>query len=488
MEFMKIDLPLPPIFAELEEKMDALQALQEEETNLQCKWSIAGGCLSNLYMNKPFRDIDIFADFKMKEEEIMEVFGEGVEIEYKQEFGSYGDSWNVPYLYRLAYKGYTVEIIASSQHRIFDFDLRFRYFFLQRGTVYAAKDALQDIKEEQIVIVSPNSPLSTLFRTFRFQREFGFSIDETSFSFLTWYLNTCTVEQTYIQEYLEKQITKVGREVVEAFNLYLDPYWSSDPYGPITLYFPKASFPFHEDLKDVVLDQLRNVDHPCFGLYYEPLKQYKPKELSWSIPVSVQHVLPYVHMLQEKLKVCMAKNVFSSSFIPFTMIKDEELDQKWQDYLRNPNLLPLLQHHLHHEDQSILGRLFEVELLPETVEVIGTPSLDTDAFSLGDIVHQNIWQFQVENIVYYVRKTEHGKFTLSGIDLSKANGSFYLKTIGEALVQAYPETFEFGNQNVHACYAFTPYSVTPERFFSARAIQHPFDTLTTDNYIPISSS
>jgi hypothetical protein len=117
MNFTEIHLDLPPIFREIEQK------LQKHER----KFFIGGGSLSNLYMGKEIRDIDVFHEVTLEKHEVEQLFGgyESVEtftishIDYDQEelYENEEDvprvTREIPFLYRIKYKGYQIELIRS---------------------------------------------------------------------------------------------------------------------------------------------------------------------------------------------------------------------------------------------------------------------------------------------------------------------------------------------------------------------------------------
>jgi hypothetical protein len=172
LEFVELNIQLPEKVRNIYEKIN-------EIVPNSC---IAGGCLCDLYMEKEYKDVDIFIKYCKpdKKKKIFELLEE--ELGYKQSMevtmAEYGDNMEV-YEYK---KDETIQIIFNERgiKSVKYFDLRFREFFYFKGKAYASKEALKDIEEKRLVIGSSHSPLRTFYRIMKFEKKYHFTVDQPS--------------------------------------------------------------------------------------------------------------------------------------------------------------------------------------------------------------------------------------------------------------------------------------------------------------------
>lgn len=239
--------------------------------------AIAGGFLSDSYMREHAavtdtsacraNDIDVFMQVPT------EVF-KGLDIETftrelkqeivtlcdrnyshinitKYERANCYDFISVPYIFKIEIPGLPkLEIVLSeSLERIFDFDISIRHFFNFYGQeeVYAAPIAIQDIQERQLTVVCPLTPKSTLARLFYFQKRYGFTIVEHSYSILAWVFaqkqNTVHEVYQYVIE-LEKFKNNVSMKAY-IFTCVLD-FCKKFKLEEMYLAGFRVEFPYHE--------------------------------------------------------------------------------------------------------------------------------------------------------------------------------------------------------------------------------------------------
>lgn len=212
MKLQALSIEFPSIFFEVLEKVK--RCAKNKDTNPTA--ILAGGCLSDYYMSKTcdwwserfdngyeFRDIDVFATWNLDYEMVQREFGL-TSVPSVYEDADYSPETEICGLLRFQYKGHTVEIVLVEHlRRIYDFDFRFRQFFLYDDTAYASENALLDIKEKRLNLVNPYSARSTLVRSVVFQERYGFEMDETSRNFLFSYFNFLEFRSEKVLSYIQ---------------------------------------------------------------------------------------------------------------------------------------------------------------------------------------------------------------------------------------------------------------------------------------------
>jgi len=467
MNFVEIDLKLPDEFYELEEKMKELSGEQH--------FFIGGGSISNIYMGLPVRDVDIFYTKYLVKEEVEKVFGgyESLEAHTRADFdygGGESTTWEEPYLYRIKYKGYEVELIHSPESRIYEFDLRFRQFFLVNGKVLATKEGLEDIKNKEIVISNPNNPVSTLFRIRRFEHELGFKVREISEKFLLWSFDNKGISADYAREYLEKNGHKTTPEILNSLYKWIDEHETENTTkrGHKNAIITNAPYPFHKETQAIVANYLENNYPGWVTIHYTLLEKYEPfkeKELEITIPFS--KLERRINWLTSKLKSVRTKYIISpeQSITPYPIVKKENIEKEYKGYFKNGFLQKIACLFFDKDDGRTGNILYGTTAVPEKVQVKICQKSHHDM--LGDYLTHNTLTLRIgDHFSYVIRKCTNGKYTIADIDHTFANGAaFYLQAVGDSLKEAIPEFFDFRNEHLEGIYEGNYHGVYLEYFF-----------------------
>lgn len=202
MQWMTVEIEIPGRVKKLFEKINKI------EPN-SC---IAGGFLCDLYMNEPYKDIDIF----IKERGGMKTFEKKekiVELMEKEGFKEKEVYVTQEYHEEMVVSEYEennmkVQLIYTPEgiQTIKRFDVRFREFFYFKGKVYATKEAIEDIKKKELVINFTRSPIRSMYRIFKFEKRYDFKINEGSLERFFALYNGYRVSKEQIQKYIEKAI------------------------------------------------------------------------------------------------------------------------------------------------------------------------------------------------------------------------------------------------------------------------------------------
>lgn len=276
MDLIKIDLELPDIIIDVNEKMKKItNELGKKVAHGGCiiPFSIAGGCLSNLYMKKSMNDIDIFIEFSidMGKPDITlfeEVFNTKINssdyfVDTRYEFIDH------PMIYRFEYRDFPIEIVfCNDLNRIYDFDLRFRQFYLVNDDVLTTKEAINDINDKKLVLSSPCSALSSYVRLKHFEEELGFKIDSFSEKTLLYLIDKKNYHSDGVIEFIQKK-KKLNEKVREKLVKWVEEH--TELYPENDLYYLKineASFPFSDDLKTIIdrnILHLNGIERNLFG-------------------------------------------------------------------------------------------------------------------------------------------------------------------------------------------------------------------------------
>jgi len=169
MKWTKISLTLPR----------EISTLYDNIQNIQKNSCIAGGFLSDLYMKKPYQDVDIFIkqhDEKAKKiHQLLESSGYRL-LKNEGDGNLYDFSFSV---HTYQKKKWTVQLIFTPLgiRHVKYFDFRFREFFYFKDACYATPEALQDIKQKKLVFGVSISPIKTFYRFLSFSKRYGFSYD-----------------------------------------------------------------------------------------------------------------------------------------------------------------------------------------------------------------------------------------------------------------------------------------------------------------------
>lgn len=216
LEFVKINLKIEDFVKEVYEKIQ----------NIQKNSIIAGGYLTDRYIGRKYKDVDIFIkDDRKKNEEIKKLF-EPYQIN-ERKLSSYG--------YPFATEIIDYEIHGISFQFVFTkmgikavkyFDFRFREFFYFKDSTYASKEALLDIKRKKIVFGVTKAPLVAFYRLFLFQERYGFHIDEHAFEKLKAILHLKKIPYNIIMDYFDEKIQ--DKMLKEKMKTYIKPSNTND--------------------------------------------------------------------------------------------------------------------------------------------------------------------------------------------------------------------------------------------------------------------
>lgn len=193
MKFKPVDVMVPKPIQQL------VQQIVEIEPN-SC---LAGGCLSDLYMNKSFKDVDIFINYSA------DVYVSILKQFQLSHASLYSDSSQEHYFKeRLVtvksfnYNGYPVQLIFTTlgKNIVQHFDFRFREFYYDGTNVFASPEALDDIANKQFVFGVTDNPLGSFRRLISFEKKYSdFTIEPEGFHRLQSFFN----QHVYLTEKIE---------------------------------------------------------------------------------------------------------------------------------------------------------------------------------------------------------------------------------------------------------------------------------------------
>jgi hypothetical protein len=193
MKFKPVDVMVPKPIQQL------VQQIVEIEPN-SC---LAGGCLSDLYMNKPFKDVDIFINYSadvyvsiLKQFQLshMSIYSDPSQEHYFKE--------RLVTVKSFDYNGYPVQLIFTTlgKNIVQHFDFRFREFYYDGTNVFASPEALDDIANKQFVFGVTDNPLGSFRRLISFEKKYSdFTIEPEGFHRLQSFFN----QHVYLTEKIE---------------------------------------------------------------------------------------------------------------------------------------------------------------------------------------------------------------------------------------------------------------------------------------------
>lgn len=199
MEWKTVSVPIDPDIAYL---MECIETMAPNSC-------LAGGYLSDRYMGREAKDVDIFIKHHEKRDGRISAMVKaegGVSLESKE--------IDKQYRYKMAMKvesftwrGHSVQLVFTDFGitAVKHFDFRFREFFHFRGTTYASKEALADINAKTLVFGVTKAPIVALHRLVKFKERYGFTVDEGSVSRLYQLVNEYQIPFGPIDTYLHRQ-------------------------------------------------------------------------------------------------------------------------------------------------------------------------------------------------------------------------------------------------------------------------------------------
>ena len=199
MEWQKIELDIPK----------EILNIYHEIQNIAANSCIAGGCLSDMYMKKDFKDVDIFIKANEKKQKQIEQWLETYGAKKMRE-----SRIDQSYIYKTALDVRTYQCDTYEIQLIFTpfgitapkyFDYRFREFFYFKDTCYASNEAIIDISNQKLVFGVTKAPLVALTRAMKFIDRYAFSIDETSFKRFKQLFNAYEIPVYVWEEFIKKE-------------------------------------------------------------------------------------------------------------------------------------------------------------------------------------------------------------------------------------------------------------------------------------------
>jgi len=208
-----------------------IESLFQDIASIEPNVYLAGGFLSDLYMNTPFKDVDFFIQYDVEKYQKINDF-----FDIKEYDKAYADKASAHYFEHglvdvrsFSYEGYNIQFIfmnftTNPAHR---FDFRFREFYYDGKHTFASQEALQDIQNKQFVFGITDKPERSMKRLNRFKERYpNFSVEPTSYERLQNYhsyeersKNTkCSLEE--LEDVLENPSKNSSNFLSNVFPLY----------------------------------------------------------------------------------------------------------------------------------------------------------------------------------------------------------------------------------------------------------------------------
>lgn len=280
---------------------------------------IAGGCLSDLYMNRPFKDVDIFIKAnEIKQKTIEDWFSKEGAIKLKE------SKMDAAYKYKTAldvqtyqYQDYEIQLVFTpfgvTAPKYFDY--RFREFFYFKNQSYASPEALLDIQEKKLVFGVTKAPLVALFRALKFKEKYGFEIDEFSFLRFKQLFSTYQIPNAVWDEYLQKEQYTADKQ--HRFQQWLPQKTASKPYISYTSEPLSKEWSYHLKNRHFKRDQIEEIAGTAENTQYHLLHM---------------DINPYIEKLNEQKKIAL--QMFKKVRLQLAIQYPKTADQ-WAQSLQN---------------------------------------------------------------------------------------------------------------------------------------------------------
>lgn len=524
MELITLDLEIPEVIKEVDLRMKRLS----KKTSVIC-----GGCLSDLYMGKMFKDIDVFLEDGIKEEEIEKVFGTKMTC-VREKAEDYSGIESDLKIYQFEFQGHAVEIIeVENIRRVFDFDFRFRQFYLIDGVVQASKGAMEDIQEKKMTIVNPFSAVSTMCRIVYFKRKYGFEVEPMSQKLLMNYINFSRYDGVKAKEFIRTN----ERLLAEEKALLLEQFEGATKQVGVTRAvskFGNGEVEIFEETQKVV--EFEDADFPLDPAIREELFRFICRA-----PFDIRHDAGILGACHDRLMHYRFQGLTES----FTLRLDESLvpklyEEVWRDTRElynksrikflteagNPEILRLVEEELASSldpDDPTKGKLLVKKFLKKVARTWGYNATSSKAEKLytrldrmpvveggftctwrpeggtgriADILKGNTCELVVERsggrlravkIEILFRKCTNGKYTISAVrnqgDGLRQNDSWaIIRAVQEKLSAMNPDLFIFGDSTVVGLYDEAS-STNDHYFFSLEDMFSKHRTLRTEDIL-----
>lgn len=497
MKLEKVDLEYPEIFKEVLKKVKNIIGKDENA-------AIGGGSLSDYYIQKTmespleyfksvpngFNDIDIFYTGDVTEEDIIEEFGNLEETFPIYSQDRYSDE--KVYLHEFDYKGYRIQLIQTrSLRRIYDFDFRFRQFYLFDEEVYASSGALEDIKNKKLFLVNPSSPRSSFCRLKDFEDRYQFKLDEKSYHYLHSFLNFGRYYYGKFIDYI-KHHKKLNEHQKEELVQEISSYYKTE-YGNKIYFNPHAKSIFHPSIEKTIFKYIEKEDFNLLfsvgilGTKIEKMLEFNTSHLPQTFDVSVDFEelkLPHlgnfkdtIQQLQGILKPLYGEHRFihlqkrihpEEGKIITSLLNGNVNDNFTQYFMQNSHFLINFMKTLDENKKINYAIKADMEKKLACLNFQNGKfqicfDIPTDYHFLADTIERNTITAHVEytdvlkvkehynrSLTLYFKKCTNGKYTLSSSsNISSYNINWALLTVVLRKIQEkYPDNFEFFNKEL----------------------------------------
>jgi hypothetical protein len=293
-----------------------IASIYEEIVQIQKNACVAGGCLSDLYMGVPYKDVDIFIKNNPIKQKKIEALMEqkGASLQKETHFTS-------EYAYKIALdvKTYTLTSGAEVQ-LIFTrygvaapkyFDFRFREFLYFRGQTYATPEAIADITEKKLVFGVTKAPLVALMRAAKFELRYGFTRDEASFARYNMLYHAYKITPKTLDNYM----LKINDEEIRQKMKQLIPQKQENAMESVT----KAPYIRALLLRHITRDAMEEIENAM----------HRPKQ--------VKRITFVQNPLDKPYQKSVERMVRAFRKIRLSVIyEDVVLADRWNDYTKDP--------------------------------------------------------------------------------------------------------------------------------------------------------
>lgn len=434
---------LPSHFYELQDFLADVTA----EKSLE--FVIAGGSISNHFIetfhgiSAPSKDIDVFIDSlpefvvaalerKLGGNVDKEVIDAGLDYE--------GEDLILPTIVRFPFQGYTVELIAMKLDRLYDFDFRFRMFYLHKGRLFAHQHALEDIRQKRLKVICPHSYRSTLVRKDRFEQTLGFTMDPVSEQFFHWYISRKQVKTSYVKDYVRKR--SLSEETRNRLFAWVDTH-SVEVEGEHLVKPGAATFPYHPSIEEVVFEA-SNTRKFAMGLYDGDLERFSP----YPVPERTVHLKekwlnesllsPFKRLRFLVESYGRLRSMFVLDF-DVDQLNEDNLFSHIDDLLANPTTNQLdLKVARQQSGRSLMREVKPRVPLPRVMTARSFYRLGSN-YSYGDVVTNRVFSIRLdERECFNFRRTPTGEYTYVGCISDTTFPFVYARSVVKGLQEAYP--------------------------------------------------
>lgn len=307
MIFKEIQLTLPGV----------VQKVYEIVHTVDPQAFIAGGFITDSYLQKPFKDVDLFIDYTKMQQTLRALSTLGVDVvSITDEYTSFMNGEHGVYQFEYEQVVFQCVFQELGLRTLDHFDLCFREGYHLNGKSYLSEGALADIHAETFNIGIMHDPFATIKRLILFQEKYQYEIGQAAYEKLAFYFKSQDISFSHVKRYTERStLTKEQREKV------------------LDIYNTCSQLPFNEDKAKLFSWMEREVN--CLtreeynALYaykgkYEQIILHQPNENPYEKAVHAleKEIQDYIAVNKVKLLFSFPKNVTS-----------------WMEQLENSNYL-----------------------------------------------------------------------------------------------------------------------------------------------------